>query len=51
VSPHVTQMAVLVIGWCRVRCRTFLEYGSFVQNFRYCSHIGGSPRKGSVQPI
>jgi len=20
-------VAVLVIGWCRVRCRTFLEYG------------------------
>jgi len=30
-SPHATQLAVLVIGWCRVRCRTFLEYEALAQ--------------------
>lgn len=26
-SLHATQLAVSVVGSCRVRCRTFLEYG------------------------
>ena len=30
-SPHATQLAVLAICWCRVRCRTFLEYEALAQ--------------------
>jgi hypothetical protein len=34
VSLHATQLAVLIVGRSRVRCRTFLEYGPVVLTFR-----------------
>jgi len=35
-SPHATQLAVLSIGWRRVRFRTFLEYGPVSPPGRSC---------------
>ena len=32
-NPHATQLVVLVIRWCRVRCRTFLEYSPMPRNY------------------
>ena len=54
-GPQSTQLVVLVIGWCRVRCRTFLEYGSrhrrqgVSSQGLACSHDWRRPHRSCLQ--